>query len=208
MKSVTQLACLYLLLFACTPQNEEVTEEQIDTKSTEEVVDTLANTRQDAVNIDENNQTLNFPIPPAVTQLVADRYVSWQEPSYTENVLQQAENNTQGPGTIRGDFNGDNQQDYAMQFQQQRQVVIVAIMSESNGNWQLHELKKDILFNDRGELKSPYLLSLTESGEKLQHPETRKQVTTPYNAITLNLDGDEAIYLYENGQFEAYQPVN
>lgn len=209
MKPVILLVSLSCFLcFGCSPKNEEVTEEQIDTSPTEEVVDTVTNMRKDAVKTDENNVSPTFPLPQPIMQLLTDQYPSWQEPAYTENVMSRADDITQGPGIIRGDFNGDNMQDYAIQLQQQKQVLIVAILNGSNGNWQLQEIKKDILFNDRGEFKSPYLLRLTKEGTDLQHQANRNKITSPHDAVTISLDGNDITYLYENGKFVAYNTVD
>lgn len=205
MKPIILSALVFCLMqFACTPKNEEVTEEQIEVGPAEEVIDTIANTKKDALKTDENNITPIFPLPQPVLQLLSQQYPGQQELTFTEGVLQRAEDNTQGPGIVRGDFNGDNLQDYAVQLQQNKQLVIVVAMNGANDNWQLYEIKKDILFNDRGTLKSPYLLRLTQAGTELEHQTTQKEITTPYDAVTVSLDGNDTAYLYENGKFEGY----
>lgn len=196
------LSCFTLL--SCTPKNEEVTNEQIEVGSANEVLDTIANTRKDGLQTDENNITPTFPLPQPVMQLLTKRYPAWEEPAYTEVVLEQAEGNLQGPGIVRGDFNGDNLQDYALQLQQKKHVIIVAALQKTEREWQLHEIKKDVLFNERGVLKSPYLLSLTEKGTELKHLERNQEIKSPYKAVSVVLDETAVTYLYEKGKFVPY----
>jgi hypothetical protein len=120
------IICSFLL--ACTPKNEEVTEEQIEVGSATEVLDSIVSTRKDAVQTDENNITPTFPMPQPIIQLLTERYPGWEEPVYTEGVKEAATAYTQGPSIIRGDFNGDSRQDYALQLQQQNSIIIVAVL--------------------------------------------------------------------------------
>lgn len=191
-------------LSACTPKNEEITEEQIEVGTATEVLDSIVNTRKDAVKTDENNITPILPMPQPVIQLLTKRYPGWKEPVYMEGVKEAAAAYDQGPSIIRGDFNGDTMQDYALQFQQQNDLIIVAVLAGENGNWQLQELKKDIVFNDRGVLKSPYLLHIVDRGAELLQPETGREITAPYEAVALSLQENTLIYLYQNGEFELF----
>lgn len=195
-------------LLACTPKNEEVTDEQIEVGAANEVLDTIVNTRKDAVRTDENNITPTLPMPQPVIQLLTQRYPGWEEPVYTEGVREAAAAFEQGPSMVRGDFNGDTRQDYALQLQQQNEIIIVAALDGDDGNWQLQELKKDIAFNERGVLKSPYLLRLADRGADLLNPETGKEIAAPYEAIVISLQDNEVVYLFHNGAFEAYNSVD
>lgn len=196
------------LFWGCGPKNEEISEVQTDLEPMKEVADTISNARKDALQTDENNISPTLPLPQDVMQLLTNKYPSWEELNFTENVLQQAKDNTQGPGLIRGDFDGNGRQDYAVQLQHQKQLVVVAILHNADGSWQLQEIKKDILFNDRGHLKSPYMLRLTQAETTLQHRTIRNQITAPHDAVTLSLNGNDIVYLYENGKFVAYNPAD
>lgn len=196
----------FILLFsvACTPKNEEVTDEQIEIGSATEVLDTIANPRKDAVRTDENEITPTLPLPQPVMQLLQEKYPGWEEPEYTEHVRQAASEFDQGPSIVRGDFNGDARQDYAIQLQQENKIIIVAVLDGDDENWQLHELKKDIVFNDRGTLKSPYMLYLADKGTELLNPVSNKEIEIPHEAIVISLQENKNVFLFGNGAFEAY----
>jgi len=58
MKNIHATCWSLLLLLAvagCSPKNEEVTDEQIETRLDGQALDTIANTKKDALKTDENN---------------------------------------------------------------------------------------------------------------------------------------------------------
>lgn len=196
------------LLSGCGPKNDEISEVETDMEPMEEVADTVTNARKDALQTDENNILPTLPLPQDVLQLLTTKYPSWEEPTFTEDALEQAEGNTQGPGIIRGDFDGNGRQDYAVQLQHQKQLVVLAVLQNADGSWKLQEIKQDILFNDRGQLKSPYLLRLAQKGTELRHQTINEQISAPHDAVMLSLNETGVTYLYENGKFVPYTPAD
>ncbi|NDK55249.1 hypothetical protein [Pontibacter fetidus] len=66
MKLSAYLGTLLLLtMYSCGPKNQEVTDEQVETGSRTEVLDSVANTREDAVRIDENDTVDTLTAPTA-----------------------------------------------------------------------------------------------------------------------------------------------
>jgi hypothetical protein len=199
---------IFLLFAGCGPKNEKLSEVDTDIEPKDEIADTITNTRKDGVQTDDNIVSPTFPLPPDVLQILNNKYPNSKELTFTNEVLNRAETNIQGPGIIRGDFDGNGRQDYAVQLQDQKQLVVVATLHNTDGSWHVQEIKQDILFNDRGQLKSPYMLRLVKKGEELLNQTTRNQITAPYDAIMLSLNGDGVIYLYEEGKFAPYMPAD
>ncbi len=194
---------LLVLLVNCSPKNEEVTEEHIATDLSGEAVDSAANTRRDIVERPGTEAADPMALPQPVLQLLERHYTGWRQPTLLEGVAKAASGRNQGPFHVRGDFNGDNEQDFAVQVQQKEHVVIIAFL-HNNGNWEIQELKKDILFNDRGRLKSLYYLYLTEAGTKLPNQAGDQRVELRHDAVTVGINDDATTFVFENGRFEGY----
>lgn len=194
---------LLVLLFNCSPKNEEVTEEHIDTDLSGDAVDSAANTRRDIVERPGTEEADPMALPQPVLQLLERHYTGWKQPTLLEGVAKNARRQNQGPYHVRGDFNGDNEQDFAVQIQQGDHVVVIAFVHNA-GNWEVQELKKDILFNERGRLKSLYYLYLTEAGAKLASDETNQDFETQHDAVTVGINDDATTYVLENGRFRGY----
>ena len=193
-----------LAMLACTPKNEDIKAENIEVGPASEVIDTIVSPRKDALRTDENNITPVLPMPQSVMQLLAVNYPGWEEPVYTESVLKAATDAKQGPGVVRGDFNGDGRQDYAIQLRQKNKIIVLAVLDGDDENWQFQELKKDIVFNDRGILKSPYMLRVAEKGTDLKHPVTGAEIEAPHEAIVLSIQDNNIVFLLQEGVFEAF----
>ncbi|MDX5422937.1 MAG: hypothetical protein LPK07_04735 [Hymenobacteraceae bacterium] len=204
MKSKTHLVAglLLTMMVACTPKNEEVTEEQVEVAPQREALDSIADTRKDALRTDENEISPNLPMPQPVMQLLTQRYPGWEQPTLTDGAIKRAQAYEQGPTVIRGDFNSDTRQDYALQLQQDKDVVILAILDGGDGNWNVYELKRDILFNERGTLKSLYYLFLTEQGEEL--PDSETDAAAPHDAISVGIENKTTTYVFQENDFTEY----
>lgn len=202
--------CLLLLLtpiFCCSPKNEEASEEHIDTDLSGETIDSLSNSRRDIVTRPDTENLDPLPLPQPVLQLLEQHYRGWEKPA----LMSSAENGSgilnQSSFMVSGDFNGDNHQDYAIQIQKDKHVVIIAFLY-SSGNWQVQELKKDILFNDRGTLKSLYQLELAEKGTTLQNQESNQEFTLQNDAVSVGIENNRTTYVLENSRFKGYITEN
>ncbi|WP_242917075.1 hypothetical protein [Pontibacter liquoris] len=197
------VTCLPLLclLTACSPENEQVTQEQIETKPVADALDTIANTRKDALKIDKH--PVSLPLPQPVLELLTQHYPGWEQPTLAATAQQHAPADGQGPTLVRGDFNGDNRQDYVLQLQQKNNVILVVVLDAANGNWELAELKRDVLFNDRNTLKSLYYVYLVPKGEELRPSGTSAPAHAPADAPGVGMEDSHTVYLYQNGRFIA-----
>ncbi|MFD3003119.1 hypothetical protein ACFS7Z_22340 [Pontibacter toksunensis] len=204
MKKTLYLLAISLAAFACTPKNEEVQEEHVEVAPVPEALDSIANTKKDAVKTDENDTNPTMPMPQPVMQLLSEQYKGWEKPTLAAEAAAQAENRTQGPMIVRGDFNGDTYQDLALQLQQGNDVVIVAALQVNEGDYQLYELQRDILFNERGKLKSLYYMYHIEQGEELHNDVANENVEAPHDAVAVGIEGDDVVYLFQNNGFEKY----
>ncbi|QCR21187.1 hypothetical protein C1N53_01680 [Pontibacter sp. SGAir0037] len=180
----------------------------MNTDQLDEVADSATNTRRDIVARPGTEEDLDpLPLPQPVLQLLEKHYSGWKQPALAEGVEKNSRSHEQGPYSVSGDFNGDGQQDYAVQIQQDEHVVMLAFL-QSADSWQVQELKKDILFNDRGNLKTPYYLYLTEAGQEIRNQQNNQEITTPYDAVTVALNNNAEIYVLENGRFIRYNSSN
>lgn len=204
MKKTLYLLALTLAGFACTPKNEEVKEEQVEVAPVRDALDTIASTNKDGVRTDENNITPTLPMPQPVMQLLTEKYKGWEQPTLAAEATSRADQYSQGPMIVRGDFNGDANQDIALQLRQGNNVVIVAALQIDEENYELHELKRDILFNERGKLKSLYYLYHIEQGEELHNDMTNETMEAPHEAVAVGIEGDNVAYVFQNGEFEEY----
>ena len=80
----------------------------------------------------------------------------------------------------------------------------MAALQEREGIYKLYELKRDILFNERGTLKSPYYLYLMEQGESLRMDEKNDEVEAEHDAVAVGIAGEDVVYFYEGGSFTPY----
>jgi len=204
MKNTLYLLGLTLAVYACGPKNEEVKDEQVTVAPPAEALDSIANTKKDGVLTDENDTNPTMPMPQPVMQLLSRQYTGWQQPALTAEARQQAADYVQGPMIVRGDFDGDSRQDLALQLQQGNDIVIVAALQEQDTVYKLQELKRDILFNERGKLKSLYYLYLVEQGKTLYNEDSEEAVDAAHDAIAVGIEGDDTAFLYNNGAFDTY----
>ncbi|WP_299820807.1 hypothetical protein [uncultured Pontibacter sp.] len=204
-------AFIYFFILAfglsCSPKNDEVKDEHVEVGEPADALDSVANTRLDAVNTDENEITPTLPLPPAVLRLLSQKYPGNKQPTLTGDVSSRAEGNEQGPLLVRGNFTDDNRQDYALQLQHDKNLLIVAVTDTGDGNWALHELKRDILFNDRGTLKSTYHLYLAEPGHTMLDPASGEKTELEREAVSVALSGDVTTYVYAKNGFRAYNSL-
>ncbi|MBF9252657.1 hypothetical protein I2I11_05080 [Pontibacter sp. 172403-2] len=199
---------LLLAMAACSPKNEEVTDEQIEVGADGQALDTIANTKKDALKTDEKTISPTLPIAQPVLQLLEQRYPGWKQPELTAMAEQNAATGEQGPTLVHGDFNGDNRQDYALQLQQQRNLVIAAVLDAGDGSWELYELKQDKLLNEQDSLKSSYYLYLIDKGEIIENTSTAGGTAAPNDALGVGNAANHTAYLYQNGKFEPYSPAD
>ncbi len=193
---------LILCLLACSPENEEVQDEHVQVAPPQEALDSIANTAKDAVKTDENNISPTFPLPPALLQQLADKYPQWQYPELMADAVQQAVEHTESPAITRGDFTGDNLQDIALQLQKGDKVMMVAAVQQQDGNYQLYELMQDIMFNERGKLKSLYYLYRIRQGEEVENPNNANKLELPHDAIAVGVGKETTMFMYQDGRFE------
>lgn len=202
---------LYLLLpfclFACSPENEEVKDEYVDVAPPSDALDSIADTRKDAVKTDENEIKPTMPLPQPVMQLLAEEYPGWEKPEIAASAKLQAAEHNGSPAIARGDFNGDNRQDVALQVRQGRNVVMVVAFQTGDYEYQLVELKRDILFNERGTLKSLYYLFTVPQDEELETI-GGEEVSIAQDAIAVGIENDIATYLYQDGSFQRFDAVD
>ncbi|MCC9165763.1 hypothetical protein [Pontibacter harenae] len=195
---------ILVLSFGCGPKNEEIQEENIEAPSTASIKDSITTVRQDAVETDDyQTPPVVLPLPQPVLAIIQDKYPNWEQPSLTEEAERRAENHEQGPFIVRGDFNGDGLQDCAVQVQAGNDLVILGFIQEE-GNWQMHELRRDILFNSRGNLQSLYYLYNVDPGTELSAQNEQQQIETEHDAVAVGITGNTTVYAYENGNFSAY----
>jgi hypothetical protein len=204
MKKTLYVVGLLMAALACTPKNEEVQEEHVDVAPPAEALDTISSTEVDGVSTDENDTSTSLPMPQPVMQLLTKRYMEWEQPTLADETSERSQNYTQEPTLVRGDFNGDTLQDLAIQLQQNDYIVVVAALQTQEGTYELQELKRDILFNDRGRLRSLYYLYRIEQGELLHNDTTNQDLEAPHDAVALGIADDIVAYLYENGEFRQY----
>lgn len=204
MKKTLYLLGLLSLAVACGPKNEEVQDEQVEVAPPREALDSIANPKKDGLITDVNNINPTMPMPQPVLQLLTEQYQGWEKPTLTEEALEQAENHLQPPTIVRGDFDGDTRQDLALQLQQGDDLVIVAVLQEQEGTYRLYELKRDIMFNERGTLKSLYYLYLVEQGDTLRNEEENDDIEAAHDAVAVGIEGENVVYLYDNGEFSRY----
>jgi hypothetical protein len=208
MKLLTYLFALLLVaLCGCEPKNQEVTDEQIETGSRTEVLDSIANTREDGVKTDGNEPIQTIELPPPVAASLNAMYPGWKQPALATDAKKQAENYPTGPTIVNGNFNSDTLQDYALQLQQGEEVIIVAILQDTARGWKTHELHRDKLFNEQGKPLSLYHVYLLEKGEEVQDLKTKKNLKTTNNAIVVSKGNSTQAYVHENGKFKPYQAV-
>ena len=206
MKSLTHLLALLLLtIYSCGPKNEEVTDEQVETGSRTQVLDSIANTREDAVNIDGNAPATSLQLPQPVMTFLDANYPGWKQPALAPDAKKNAENYPTGPTIVNGNFNSDTLQDYALQLQKGKEVIMVAILQDTTGAWKTYELQRDILFNEQGKLLSLYNMYLLDKGDEVQDSETMKKLKISNNAVAVSIGNSTRVYVYEDGKFRPYK---
>ncbi|WP_299754198.1 hypothetical protein [uncultured Pontibacter sp.] len=201
-------ATLYLLplcLLACSPENEEVQEQHVQVAPPAEALDSITDTGKDALRTDENEIAPVVPLPQPVMQLLAAQYQGWERPEIAANAQQQAEEHPGTPAMAHGDFNGDNRADVALQLRQGDELIIVAAVQQQDGKYELVELKRDILFNERGNLKSLYYLYRLPQGEQIQNAHNMNEIELPHDAFVLGVGQQKSVYIYQNGGFINYE---
>lgn len=208
MKKTLFLMGLLYIAVACGPKNEEVQDEQVEVAPPAEALDSIADTKKDGLFTDENDINPTMPVPQPVLQLLAEKYQGWETPTLTEEAQEQAENRLQAPVIVRGDLDGDTRQDLALQLQQGDDLVILAALQEQEGTYKLYELKRDIMFNERGTLKSLYYLYLVEQGDTLRNKEENDDMEAAHDAVAVGIEGKDVVYLYERGTFTPYSVSN
>lgn len=203
MKSYIQTAILLLTLLGCGPKNEEVTNEQIETDSVTQGLDSIANVQKDAVRTDENDITPTLPMPQPVIAILSEKYPGWQQPALTESAAATAQEQPQDPTLIRGAFNEDNLQDYAIQFQLGTEVVVVALLQEDESTYTTHELMREKMVQQQDSLRSQISLQVLEKGNQLQTE--KEKLTLPHETIGVRQPQQTIAYVYQNGRFTAHQ---
>ncbi|OKL39941.1 hypothetical protein [Pontibacter flavimaris] len=206
MKSILYL--LPLCLLACSPENEQVQDEHVQVAPPAKALDSIADTEKDAVRTDETVTDPTLPLPQPVMQLLETRYPGWKVPEIAAGAQQQATEFASGAAFARGDFDGDGRQDVALQLQQGKEVVIVAALQPQDGRYTLEELKRDILFNERGTLRSLYYLYRLPQGEQVQELHSMNEVELPHDAIAVGVGQEVNAYIYRNGAFELFSLEN
>ena len=198
---------LVLLTFACTPKNEEIKDEQVDVETPAEALDSAADTEKDAVIINETDEDTALPLPQPVLQLLAQKYPGYRQPTLANTAHIKSEDNEQSPYLVSGDFTNDTRQDYALQLQQDKNLYIVAVTDTGDGNWSVHELKRDVMFNERGTLKSLYYLQVAEPGKTVQEAESGARYELKNEAVSVGLENDLTTYVYTDKSFKPYIPL-
>lgn len=203
MRALKPILAILVLASSCGPDNQEVTDEQVETGNRVEVLDSIANTRKDALRTDENELTESLPLPAGALTLLDKQYPGWQPPVLPQDKDSDSKNSLPGSTFVQGNFNNDTLTDYALQLQQGEDVVIVALLQDS-ATWEAHELKRDILFNERGKLISLYNVELVEKGTLLQDKAAQQSIKAPTDGIALRIANSPTAYIYNNKNFRAY----
>lgn len=202
-------SCIFLVLlaFACSPKNDEVTEEQIDIAPQAEALDSVADTEKDAVIINETDEDTALPLPQPVLQLLAQKYPGYRQPTLAESTNKPEEDSRTSSYLVSGNFTNDTRLDYALQLQQDKSLYIVAVTDTGDGNWSVHELKRDVMFNERGTLKSLYYLQVAEPGNTVQEEENGARYELKNEAVSVGLENNLTTYVYMGKSFKPYTPL-
>ena len=193
-----------LLALACSPENKEVRTEQVTLKKRSRPQQILpSNRRRMALPLFRPTPppSYRFRSPPYSFSVKSIR--NGMNRYYSKKLYRQPPSEEQGPLLVKGNFDGNELQDIALQVRHQKNIIVVALLQDSS-QWQLHELKKDILFNDRGAYKSLYFVYLTVAGSKIYNYRTRQNFTTPFDAVSVGIDNRSTTFVYEKGKFVAY----
>lgn len=204
MKRITLALAIPLLMMACSPENEQVQDDNIDVGPPAKALDSIVDTPKDGVATDENNIKPTLPLPQPVMQLLAQRYPGWQKPAISEAALQHPEVQTGSAAITRGDFDGDKRQDVALQLQQGKEVVVVVALQHQEMKYKIVELKRDILFNDRGSLTSLYYLYTLGPGEEVTNKESGQRTQLPHDAIVLGLEETSTLYFFKGDSLQKF----
>lgn len=205
MKKNVYLLAAAALLLACSPQNEQVQDADVPVQSEpQQVRDSLADIRKDALQTDELEPDPTLPLPPPAMRQLSEKYPNWQKPVIAQEAQQKAQGYASTAAIARGDFDGDNNQDVALQLQDQNEVVLVVALQKRDNVYELVELKRDILFNDRGQLKSLYYLFANRRGNEVRNAATAEKITLAQDALSVGLNGTVSTYIYEGGSFRSF----
>lgn len=198
------LILLTILAFSCSPKNEEVTDEQVDISPPEAALDSVVSAEKDGTTIDQTDEETDVPIPQPVLQLLSQQYPGYKKPKLIEEIIKKHDEEEQGPYLVSGYFTNDTYLDHALQLQHNKNVYIVAALDTGGNKWSLHELKRDIMFNDRGTLRSVYRLILTKSGKSITDQESDEKLELKRDAISVGFEDNVTTYVYRDNRFRSY----
>ncbi|GAB3830684.1 hypothetical protein GCM10028895_47070 [Pontibacter rugosus] len=177
-------------------------DEYVETTPPSAALDSIANVPKDNAKTNKTTATPTLPLPQPVMQKLTEQYPGWEKPAIAAYAEARAEAQNGSAAIARGDFDGDTRQDVALQFQLGDDVVLVAALQKEDGNYVLEELNRDILFNERGKLKSLYYLFTQDGGDNIFNTATSQEIELPHDAVSVGLENSLVTYLYQNGGFE------
>ncbi|TXK49645.1 hypothetical protein FVR03_06015 [Pontibacter qinzhouensis] len=206
MRFINRLApAVMLLFFACGPKADTVTTDNIS--SPDSTSEAVINSPKDGTATSPEDENWKQVLPQEVKALLNRRYPGWEQPVLVKEVGRQMPPKAQGPLLVKADFDGNNKEDLALQVRYKEEVLMLAFLQQE-ASWQLHQLKKDILFNERGKLKSPFYLYLAKAGLRVRNANHPQPTATKVAAIGIGLDDNVTVFVYEAGSFQAFEVVD
>ncbi|WP_207434461.1 hypothetical protein [Sabulibacter ruber] len=201
----------FVLLLGCSPKKDpedlSVLPPASDSASTslEQVVDSVSNAPEDGT------ATTSTPPLDVKQQLPAELEVHldrthglWQFPTLTDYDVQRVPKEEQGPYYLEADFNGDKQQDYAIQLLERDSAFVYAFL-KNKADFQEHLLERHQLFDIDGKKRSIRYLTLAKKTAKYYDYATRKQMSIPLDGISVGAENYTATYVWDNGKFRKFE---
>ncbi|WP_205502584.1 hypothetical protein [Rufibacter psychrotolerans] len=192
---------------SCSPKKdpEDLAVVPVTADSLEEVVDSVANVREDGT------ATASTPPLDVKQQLPAELEVHldrthglWQLPVLTDQDIQRVPPEEQGPYYLEADFNGDRQKDYAIQLLERDSAFVYAFIKEKD-DFKEYLLERHQLFDIAGKQRSIRYLTLAKKNGKYYDYTTRKSMTIPQDGISVGAENYTATYVWEKSGFRKFE---
>ncbi|ALJ01070.1 hypothetical protein [Rufibacter tibetensis] len=205
---------LYICLLGLVSCSPEKSAEEISTAPAasanspvlEQVADSVSNTREDGTATASSPPIDIKQQLPAELEVHLDRtHGLWQFPTLTDADVQRIPQEEQGPYFVQADFNGDKQQDYAIQLMERDSAFVYAFVKEKDNEFKEYLLERNKLLDVAAKKRSIRYLRLASKQAKYYDYGTRKNIKIPYDGVSVGAENYTATYVWDNGKFRKYE---
>lgn len=192
MKFGLKTAAFLLFIIYChrKENNAELTTEP------QKVKDTVQSEKPDGVAVEDPQLLQTDKMPPLLVKQLDTFYPGWQIPEFSQTLLVRLEAPKRNLIWIKGDFDKNKQEDYAVQVVFQDSISVIAFLQQTGKDTFTRKVlaRESLIMDEKKSLKSFCYLTFLAKNDSVYDGHLNTYHKIPQDAIFVSQNNDAAVF--------------